>query len=87
MTEKQQALLWLDSFMKNKEPLVLMPKQIIRLMYSVLKNEEEIVRCKDCKNRPDNHQMELDGELYRYCELHRRWTTDKWFCADGKKLT
>ena len=48
-------------------------------------NAPELIRCKDCKKRPDEHETELNGKLCRYCELHRRWTTDDWFCADGKK--
>lgn len=47
--------------------------------------EQELVRCKDCEKRPDAHETELNGKLYRYCELHRRWTTDDWFCADGER--
>lgn len=48
-------------------------------------NHGELIRCKDCKKRPDDHVTELNGKLYRYCELHRRWTTDDWFCADGER--
>jgi len=44
-----------------------------------------VVRCKYCKHRPDPHETELNGEMHRYCELHRRWTTDNWFCADGER--
>ena len=36
MTEKEQAILWLNSFRKNKEPMVLIPKTLIRLMYDAL---------------------------------------------------
>lgn len=42
MTDREHAILWLDIFMKNKEPLVLIPKPLIRLMYDVLKNEEAV---------------------------------------------
>ena len=74
MTEKQQAVLWLDSFMKNKEPLVLIPKPLIRLMYDVLKNEEavepipptdesDLWRCGNCK-----HQL-FRCTHQRYCEM------------------
>jgi len=47
MTEREQALLWLDSFRKNKEPMTLIPKSLIRLMYAVLKNEEAIEPIED----------------------------------------
>ena len=74
MTEKQQAILWLDCFMKNKEPLVLMPKTLIRLMYDVLKNEEavepipptdesDLWKCGNC-----NHQL-FRATNQRYCEM------------------
>lgn len=74
MTEKQQAILWLDSFMKNNEPLVLIPKPLIRLMYDVLKNDEPVrvgkkikagdvvldfYQCGHCKN--------AIREPWRYC--------------------
>ena len=32
MTEKQKAILWLDSFVKCKEPMVLIPKTLIKLI-------------------------------------------------------
>lgn len=74
VTEKQQAVLWLDSFMKNKEPLVLIPKPLIRLMYDVLKNEEavepipltdesDLWRCGNC-----NHQL-FRCTHQRYCDM------------------
>lgn len=44
-----------------------------------------VVRCKDCKNRPDLHGTELNGEWYRWCERLRRWVTDDWFCANGER--
>lgn len=50
-----------------------------------IEDRQLVVRCKDCVKRPDEHETELNGKLYRYCELHRRWTTDDWFCADGKR--
>lgn len=49
MTEREKAILWLSSFVKNKEPMTLIPKQLIRLMYEALTEQPEIVRCKDCK--------------------------------------
>ena len=47
MTEKQEAILWLDSFVKCKEPMVLIPKTLIKLIYVVLKNEEEVEPIED----------------------------------------
>ena len=38
------ALLWLESFVKNKEPMTLIPKQLIRLMYEALKEQDGLVK-------------------------------------------
>ena len=43
MTDREKALLWLNSFVKNKEPMTLIPKQLIRLMYDVLKEQEHLL--------------------------------------------
>lgn len=40
MTDREAALLWLSSFVKNKEPMTLIPKQLIRLMYNALRECE-----------------------------------------------
>lgn len=47
MTEKQKAILWLGSFLKCKEQMILIPKTLIKLIYAVLKNEEEIEPIED----------------------------------------
>ena len=49
MTDRETAIIWLDSFVKNKDPFTLIPKQLIRLMHDVLKEQPNIVRCKDCR--------------------------------------
>lgn len=40
MTDKEKAMLWLKSFVKNKEPMTLIPKQLIRLMHDTLKEQD-----------------------------------------------
>lgn len=40
MTDREKALLWLNSFVKNKEPMTLIPKQLIKLMYDAMKEQE-----------------------------------------------
>ena len=40
MTVREKAILWLSSFVKNKEPMTLIPKQLIRLIHDVLKEQE-----------------------------------------------
>lgn len=50
--------------------------------------QEEIVRCKDCKYRPtypEAYGAEINGKWCYWCELHRAWKHDDWFCADGEK--
>lgn len=42
MTDREQAILWLDAFAKNNEPMTLIPKQLIRLMQDVLVKTEAI---------------------------------------------
>ena len=44
MTDREKAVLWLNSFVKNKEPMTLIPKQLIRLMHDALKEQEPIKR-------------------------------------------
>lgn len=48
----------------------------------------EVIRCKDCKHRPtypEAYGAEIDGKWCYWCELHRSWKHDDWFCADGVK--
>ena len=80
MTEREQAILWLSSFVKNKEPLTLIPKQLIRLMYEALTEQPDIVRCKDCK-----HQLEQRTGSCPYYTTVGSVAPDDWFCADGER--
>ena len=55
---------------------------------TLLKEKPEIVRCKDCKYRPTfplAYGAEIDGKWCYWCEMHRAWKHDDWFCADGKR--
>ena len=48
----------------------------------------QVVRCKDCKHRPtypEAYGAEIDGKWCYWCELHRAWKPDDWFCADGER--
>lgn len=50
--------------------------------------QPEIVRCKDCKHRPtypEAYGAEINGKWCYWCELHRAWKHDDWFCADGER--
>ena len=51
-------------------------------------NHGELIRCKDCKHRPtypEAYGAEIDGKWCYWCELHRAWEPDDWFCVDGKR--
>lgn len=79
MTDRETAILWLDSFVKNKDPFTLIPKQLIRLIHDVLKEQPNIVRCKNCKH------FEPDG-IYTMCYRHNGLSQNEdWFCADGER--
>ena len=43
MTDIEMALLWLESFVKNEEPMTLIPKQLIKLMYDALKEQQRTI--------------------------------------------
>lgn len=55
---------------------------------ALLKEQPEIVRCKDCKYA----YLTSDGEC-KYCDLEKddngslveRWRSWDWFCADGER--
>ena len=50
--------------------------------------EQELVRCKDCEHRPTYpkaYGAEINGNWCYWCELHRGWKPDEWFCADGER--
>jgi len=52
------------------------------------KDMVEVVRCKDCKNRPkypNAFGADIDGKWCYWCEHLKKWEPDDWFCADGKR--
>lgn len=75
MTTREEAILWLNSFVKNKEPMTLIPKQLIRLMHKALTEQPEVVRCKDCKH--------FDGLDCKVNDIVNIMDTN-WYCADGE---
>ena len=81
MTTREEAILWLSSFEKNKEPMTLIPKQLIRLMYEALTEQPEIVRCKDCRywDKRTDGCGHLTGTIAPIVKTHADW-----FCADGE---
>ena len=63
-------------------------KDAVELL-ALLKEQEAVVRCKDCKHAT----MTADGELCKYCEndtdddgnQREVYHSAYWFCADGVK--
>jgi len=57
---------------------------------ALLKQQEAVVRCKDCKHGGCRTQN-TDGSIFRVvCKKHstkrnERWMDADWFCADGEK--
>lgn len=58
MTDREVALLWLSSFVKNKELMTLIPKQLIRLMYDALREQPEWIPCSE-RNGPEKQEIVL----------------------------
>lgn len=74
MTDREAALLWLSSFVKNKEPMTLIPKQLIRLMYNALRECEtktgqwENGHCTCCGEDIVSHiDTWTDVQSFAYC--------------------
>ena len=56
-------------------------QQMMKDAIALLKEQEAVVRCKDCKHK------EKDGisEGFHYCNVNGLQVTDAWFCADGER--
>lgn len=49
-------------------------------IFELLKEQQQIIRCKDCKHRdPEDHKCDCGHDIQ--WQLPR---SDNWFCADGK---
>ena len=95
ITETEKAIENLDTaklILCNHQMLT--PEMCIRIGQAVteaialLKEYGAVVRCKDCKHRPiypNAYGEEINGKWCYWCELHRAWKHDDWFCADGKR--
>ena len=77
----------------NKSQYLQIPKHLAldveRMLVELLKEQPDIVRCKDCKHAT----MTADGDLCKYCEndidddgnLIAVYHSAYWFCADGEQ--
>ena len=65
--------------------LRLVCKQMAEEVLALLKEQTEIVRCKDCKHR--NKEIVPDGawEGYVFCKKDCAGRKKEWFCADGER--
>lgn len=83
MADRENVIKELMQLHGSKETMA-----IISDANAMLKEQPEIVRCKDCKHRPTYpkaYGAEINGKWCYWCELHGSWKTDDWFCADGKR--
>lgn len=46
--DRKMALIWLSSLLKNSDYMILVPKTVLKLLYSALSGQPEIVRCECC---------------------------------------
>lgn len=44
-----------------------------------------LIRCKDCRYKREKGSDSINPTIHYWCELHRHWSPDDWFCADGKR--
>ena len=66
-------------------------KKLLREALALLKEQPDIVMCKDCKHAT----MTSDGKMCKYCEMDTDDFGDRrdvyhdadWFCADGERRT
>ena len=64
--------------------------QLIEDFLALLKDQPEIVRCKDCKHKVDtlDDYDDYEGKCPCYCsdDPFYSWVPDDdWFCADGER--
>lgn len=59
----------------NDQNTMLVTLDVLKEILALLKEQESVVRCKDCKFR-DNGCLQLEKDHY---------PDDDWFCADGER--
>jgi len=71
--------------------VIKMSNQFRDVLVALLKEQEAVIRCKDCKHAT----MTSDGKMCKYCAMDTDDFGDQrnvyhdadWFCADGKPKT
>ena len=51
----------------------------------LLKEQEEIVPCKECKHRQNMTASIINGQVCFWCEKTKTYRPDGWYCADGER--
>ena len=72
---------------RNNQAFVDLPYDTVGAVLAMLKEQEAVVHCKDCKHAT----MTADGKMCKYCEMdtddfgYQRnvYHDADWFCADG----
>ena len=77
MADRKNVLFWLRTALDDGDCLVELPYSIARSIYNMLKEQPEIVRCKDCKFWHDSIRCSMYSEGME--------TGENWFCADGER--
>lgn len=78
--DRKVALVWLSGLLKNNEYMVPVPKTALKLLYSSLSGQPEVVRCERCA-----HCKYVDDNLGAYCDKMKMYHDTNFFCADGTK--
>ena len=63
----------------NNQNPILVTLDVLKEILVLLKEQSEIVRCKDCKYQVDR------GRRHKDCDKHFLRAKDDWFCADGER--
>lgn len=62
---------------ENAQEYILVPLKEADMIVALLKEQPEVVRCKDCRR---NHQCAIQ---FKFADADDE---ENWFCADGKKM-
>lgn len=62
---------------------VIMSNQFRDIVVALLKDQETVVLCRDCKHYGYHDMTNVDG--YCYCLKRHEYPHSDWFCADGKR--
>ena len=74
----------------NEDTPIKISLECVEDILALLKEQEAVVRCKDCKHSGCRTQN-VDGSIFRVvCKKHstkrnERWMDADWFCADGER--